>query len=184
MLQWNNSVKLLDTEFLTSRLDRKSSILYLTKTSCWNFSASFLLMKIGICTWVVFGFSMQYIFVALIFLLGLSTNVIAFWICFKCSSKPLDRGEVTIGRQFSSLENSAVATTIGFRSLRGCLKSNSTEIICWCLRKSALSSLLNTFNLAFSYLLSFLSFWEQELLPNPSSLLTKSTQKARTSHFV
>ena len=99
--------------------------------------------------------------VAFIFLVGRSTIVIAFWTCFSCSSKSSDRGEVTTSLSVSSVENSA-AWAIGFRKQRSCLKSNTPNFICWCLRKSPLSSFRKTFRWMSRYFWLSFSIWDQK----------------------
>ena len=91
--------------------------------------------------------------VANIVFLGRSTLVIAFWTCFSCSTESLDRGEVAKFLGVSSVENSLTAWTIGFRKQRSCLKSNTPNFICWCLRKSLLSFFSENFQLDVQILL-------------------------------
>ena len=143
-----------EIEVITSNKYKNSTYLYVTKTSCWKLSCSLFLVKRRSCTYVLSGLSMQYFFmVANIVFLGRSTIVIAIWICFSWSTKSLDRDEVTKFLGVSSVENSLTAWTIGFRKQRSCLKSNTPNFICWCLRKSLLSFFSENFQLDVQILL-------------------------------
>ena len=118
-----------DIEVIASNKYKNSSYLWLTKTSCWNLSCSLFLVQRRSCTYVLSGLSMQYFFmVAITFLLGRSTIVIALWTCFNCSSRSLDRGEVTISLSVSSVETSLTARTMGLRKQRSCSKSNTPTL--------------------------------------------------------
>ena len=115
--------------------------------------------------------------------MGLFTLIIDFCTCFNCSSKPLHRVEGTIGRKFSPLKNSPLATTMGLRSYRSCLKTYLPRLYCCCLPNSALSSLQNTFSRFSKGFLSFLSISDQQILPNRYSFLPKTTRLVQFTFF-